>query len=88
MNELAEESTQPPPTARRASSIPPAISAENVQLLKGVEEDIIKLLAESQIDTNVFSAPEDSETPMQLKENEQNVAARAREVRFNAHIQQ
>ena len=43
-------------------------------------------LAEKRIDTNVFSPPED-EVSGQLKENEQNVRNRAREAKFNAHIQ-
>ena len=92
MNELTGEQTQLSSTPRRSSTIPgkdpPPLSSEDVQLLKGVEEEIIRMLAESKIDTNVFSSPEDPGTPVQLKENEQNVKNRAREVRFNEHIQE
>ena len=91
MNELADQNAQPSATSRQgannAGNDRPAISAGDVQLLKSVEEEVIKLLANSQIDTNVFSPPEDTEAPMELRANEQNVKNRAREVRFNAHIQ-
>ena len=91
MNELTEEQTRMSATSKQTTSNPgkdpPPLSAEDVNLLKSVEEDIIKLLAESKIDTNVFSPPEEAEAHSQLKPNEQNVRNRAREVRFNAHIQ-
>lgn len=91
MNELAEEGSRSSSTSRQSSNNhgkdPPALSADDMQLLKGVGEDVIKMLAENKIDTNVFSSPDDSEAPVQLKQNEQNVKNKAREVRFNAHIQ-
>ncbi|KAF7794758.1 hypothetical protein EIP86_005896 [Pleurotus ostreatoroseus] len=91
MTELGEESAKTSAPlgngANNPGKDPPPISADDIQLLKSVEEDIIKMLAEGKVDTNVYSPPEDSETPTQLKENEQNVQNRAREVRFNVHIQ-
>ena len=91
MNELTEEQTKVLTEARgnpnNAGKDPPAFSTEDVDMLKGVEEDIIKMLAESKIDTSVFSPPGGPATPTTLKPNEQNVRNRAREVRFNAHIQ-
>lgn len=64
---------------------PPPLSAEGAQLLKRVQENVIKMLAEKQIDTNVYGAADAGDRPK--KENEQNVKNRAREIRFNAHNQ-
>lgn len=61
------------------------MSAEGVQLLKRVQENVIKMLAEKQVDTNVYGAADAGDRPK--KENEQNVKNRAREIRFNAHNQ-
>lgn len=66
---------------------PPPLSSADMMLLKGVEESVVRMLAERKIDTNVYSPPEDSEAPKQLKENQENVRNRARELKFNTHIQ-
>ena len=91
MDELTEEQKQVSESRQGSSDPgkdPPPLSADDVKLLKGVEDEIIRMLAGGKLDTNVFSSNEDSEAPMELRENEQNVRNRAREVRFNAHIQQ
>lgn len=88
VNEVAEGDTQSSsrPNGKDPGKDPP-LSDEDMQLLKGVGEDLVRMLAEKKIDTNVYSQPGDDEAPRQLKENEQNVKNRAREVKFNAHIQ-
>lgn len=92
MSELTDEQTKLLSAARENTNNPgkdpPPFSTEDVHVLKGVEEDMIKMLAESKIDTDVFSSDDGSaRPPTELKPNEQNVRNRAREVRFNAHIQ-
>jgi kinetochore protein Mis13/DSN1 len=93
MSELIEKNTQ---AAKAASSSQvngkdpgkdPPLSSANMMLLKGVEESVVRMLAEKKIDTNVYSPPGDGEGSSALKENEGNVRNRAREARFNAHIQ-
>lgn len=91
MNELVDKNTQgSSSSSRRSAKDPgkdPPLPQEDVILLKGVAEELVRMLAEKKIDTNVYSQPEDDDTPRHLKENEQNVRNRAREVKFNAHIQ-
>lgn len=91
MNELAEQITQAASSSRRSAKDsgkdPPPLSRDDMQLLRGVGEDLVKMLAEKRIDTSVYSQPGDEDEPRQLKPNEQNVRNREREVRFNAHIQ-
>ena len=87
MDELTEEQSAARQGSSNPGKDPPPVIADDVKLLKGVEDEIIRMLAEGKLDTNVFSSPEDPGGPEQLKENEQNVRNKAREVRFNAHIQ-
>lgn len=89
MSELLDQNatmTQPSKRNSNDSGKDPPLSEEGMQLLKSVEEEVVRMLAEKRIDTNVFSPPED-EVSGQLKENEQNVRNRAREIKFNTHIQ-
>ena len=89
-NEVADSNAQGAssrPNAKDPGKDPPPLPDEHTQLLKGIGEDLVRMLAESKIDTNVYSPPEDLEAPRQLKENEENVRNRARETKFNAHIQ-
>ncbi len=89
MSELSEANTADS-SFKRSGKSPgkdPPLPAEDLQLVKGIGEDLIRMLAEKKIDTNVYSQSEDSDAPRQLKENEQNVRNRLREVKFNAHIQ-
>ncbi|KAI0091077.1 Mis12-Mtw1 protein family-domain-containing protein [Irpex rosettiformis] len=93
MNELVEKNTQAAtassslPNGKDPGKDPPPLSAADMMLVKGVEENLVRMLAEKRIDTNVYSPPDDGETSMVLKENEGNMRNRAREARFNAHIQ-
>ena len=93
MNELVEQNTRTAATpssqlnGKDAGKDPPPLSSADMLLLKGVEENVVRMLAEKRVDTNVYSPPDDGETSMILKENEGNVRNRAREARFNAHIQ-
>ena len=93
MNELVEQNTRAAttlssqPNGKDAGKDPPPLSSADMMLLKGVEENVVRMLAEKRVDTNVYSPPDDGETSMILKENEGNVRNRAREARFNAHIQ-
>lgn len=85
------ELTEKPPNSTsgkgsKAAGKDPPLSKADIQLLKGVQDDVIRMLAEKKVDTNVFS-PSGDGTSRSLKPNEQNVKNRARESRFNAHIQ-
>ncbi|EMD31504.1 hypothetical protein CERSUDRAFT_100359 [Gelatoporia subvermispora B] len=91
MNATSDPSSQASTSKRsskKSGKDPPPLSETGSQLLKRVQDRVIRMLAEKQIDTNVYS-PEDasSRPPTHLKQNEQNVKNRAREARFNAHIQ-
>ncbi|OCH85569.1 hypothetical protein OBBRIDRAFT_739709 [Obba rivulosa] len=91
MNETSEQPSQASSSKRALKNLgkdPPPLSEAGLQLLKRAEERVIRMLAEKQINTNVYS-PEDtiSRPPTHLKPNEQNVRNRVREARFNAHIQ-
>ena len=92
MSELMEQNAKEAASSVNASGKdsgkdPPPLSSADMMLLKGVEESVVRMLAEKKIDTNVYSPPEDAEASRQLKENEANVRNRARELKFNAHIQ-
>ena len=59
VNELADQSAQEA-SSRRSTKDPgkdPPLSQEDIQLLKGVGEDLVRMLAEKKIDTNVYSRP-------------------------------
>jgi kinetochore protein Mis13/DSN1 len=53
-----------------------------------VEEEVIKMLAEGRIETNVYSPPGESSKKANVKENEQNVKNRAREKLFTEQIEE
>ena len=65
----------------------PPLSQEDLQILKSVQEEVIKMLAEKKIDTNVSGKSGSVPPPERTRENEQNVRNRARETKFNEHIQ-
>lgn len=56
--------------------------------MRKVEDDIIKMLAEGRIETNVYSPPGESSKKGNVKENEQNVKNRAREKLFTEQIEE
>ncbi|KZT23294.1 hypothetical protein NEOLEDRAFT_1136608 [Neolentinus lepideus HHB14362 ss-1] len=65
------------------------LSSDASKLLRAVQEDAIRMLAERKIDTNVYNPNGmSSDTSMKkMKPNEQNIKNRAREVRFTEHIE-
>ena len=79
-------SSQPPPPP----PLPP-LSAKAVQVLKSVQEDIVKMLAEKRIDLSLYSPEADSSSktkPQDLLANEQNVRNRQWEVTYSDYIKQ
>ncbi|KAF8554457.1 hypothetical protein OG21DRAFT_1508894 [Imleria badia] len=88
----ASSSTKPlkPPSKSSSSrgKDPPPLDDRRKQILKTVQEDFIRILAEKKIDTSVYGHGEDGKSVRDgvLKPNEQNVKNRAREVTFQQHI--
>ncbi|EPQ52472.1 hypothetical protein GLOTRDRAFT_140210 [Gloeophyllum trabeum ATCC 11539] len=72
---------------------PPAnlrpLSAEAAKVLKAVQEDVVRMLAEKKIDTNVYGPTGmlNDMSAKKMKPNEQNIKNRAREIRFTEHIE-
>ncbi|KAI0366174.1 hypothetical protein BV20DRAFT_952953 [Pilatotrama ljubarskyi] len=92
MNELADQGPQASSSRRKSTNSgkdPPPLSPAQADILKRTEESLIRMVAERKVDTNVYGgAGSQSGDGRPLRENEQNVKNRAREARFNAHIQQ
>ncbi|KAH9924106.1 Mis12-Mtw1 protein family-domain-containing protein [Amylocystis lapponica] len=83
MTELSDHTSQASSSKRqtkKSGKDPPPLSQEEAQVLKHVEEGVIRMLAEKKIDTNVYGAGNSAEAPVPKKENEQNVKNRAREI--------
>ncbi|RDB30918.1 Kinetochore protein mis13 [Hypsizygus marmoreus] len=79
------------PTASSSSSNipdPPPLSSQAQQVLKTLQDDVVRMLAERRIDLSLFGPPS-TENAMQVeqKENAQNVTNRAWEVTYGCHIQ-
>ena len=74
-------STQPPPPP-----LPP-LSDKAAQLLKTVQEDYIRMLAEKRIDLSLFPQAANASTTEVLRDNEQNVRNRLCEVVYSENIQ-
>ncbi|KDR68567.1 hypothetical protein GALMADRAFT_146221 [Galerina marginata CBS 339.88] len=84
-------SSKPPLSTSKPPPPPlPPLSAQGVQLLKSVQEDVVRMLAEKRIDLSLYSPQaSSSKTPAEnLRENEQNVRNRQWEVTYSQHIQQ
>lgn len=66
----------------------PPLSAQGIQLLKSVQDDVVRMLAERKIDLSLYP-PEASGSAVTepQKENEQNVTNRGWEVTYGTHIQ-
>ncbi|KAI9000465.1 Mis12-Mtw1 protein family-domain-containing protein [Trametes punicea] len=95
MNEPADQTSQASSSRRKSTNSgkdppsPPPLSPAQAEILRRTQENLIRLLAERKVDTNVYGgAGSQSGDGRPLRENEQNVKNRAREARFNAHIQQ
>jgi kinetochore protein Mis13/DSN1 len=66
---------------------PPPLTSEEADILRSVQEQLIKMLADKKIDTNVYNDGSGNGVAAVMKENEQNVKNRAREVAFTARIE-
>ncbi|KAF8910480.1 Mis12-Mtw1 protein family-domain-containing protein [Gymnopilus junonius] len=68
----------------------PPLSAEGAQVLKSVQEDLVRMLAEKRIDFSLYSSEASSSKRPgeELRANEQNVRNRQLEVAYTQHIQQ
>ncbi|KIJ60374.1 hypothetical protein HYDPIDRAFT_117290 [Hydnomerulius pinastri MD-312] len=84
----AKPSKPPSKSSSSRGKDPPPLDDRKKQMLKTVQEDFIRMLAEKKIDISVYSRGSDGKTPESgaLKPNEQNVKNRAREVTFQQHI--
>lgn len=73
------------------SSLPP-LSDRAKEVLRTVQEDAMRMLAEGQIDTGRYGAPDDrrdlTKVKGKLKENEQNVKNKAWELKYTAMNEQ
>ncbi|KAG9314948.1 Mis12-Mtw1 protein family-domain-containing protein [Chiua virens] len=89
---LEASSAKPPKPPSKSSSSdgkdPPLLDDRRKRILKTVQDDFIRMLAEKKIDTIVYSNGESDKTLKEgvLRPNEQNVKNRAREVTFQQHI--
>ncbi|PCH39348.1 hypothetical protein WOLCODRAFT_141197 [Wolfiporia cocos MD-104 SS10] len=84
---LQQGSSSKPGQSNKPGKDPPPLSPQAAQLLKRAQEAVIQMLAQKKIDTNVYGAEDERDPAIPRKENEQNVKNRARELKFNAHIQ-
>lgn len=89
MNDFVDEHAPSSSSRRNVASAgkDPPLSPEDIQLLKSVQEEVIRMLAEKKIDTNVSGKFASVPPPERTRTNEQNVRNRARETKFNEHIQ-
>lgn len=74
-------------SSQQGKDPPPPLSPEEAQVLRGIQEQLIKMLADKQIDTNVYNDGSASSIAAETKENEQNVNNREREIKFTARIE-
>src|ERR1700722_20429581 len=82
---VSEASSSSKRKTKSAGKDPP-LSEKAVEVLKIVQEDVIRLLAERKIDTSVFSASYDSNDD-KIKENAQNVRNRQCQITYTAQIE-
>ncbi|KAG1821579.1 Mis12-Mtw1 protein family-domain-containing protein [Suillus subaureus] len=68
---------------------PPPLDERRKQILKTVQDDFIRMLAEKKIDTPVYGHVLDGQAgdERDLKPNEQNVKNKEREIKFREHIE-
>lgn len=68
---------------------PPPLDERRKQILKTVQDDFIRMLAEKKIDTPVYGHGLDGQVggELKLKPNEQNVKNKEREIKFREHIE-
>ncbi len=92
-----DNSSSSRPTSRRKSTssakanepdLPP-LPAGASEVLRDIQDTLIKRLAERKIDTSAYGLPDTEAGPSwKLKENKQNVLNRAREKLFSEQIEQ
>lgn len=82
----ASSSKQPPADTVPDKELPP-LSAEDAQFLKTTQEDVVRMLAEQRIPLSCYGGSLGEPPPKVVKENEQNVKNRQRDILFSAHIQ-
>ncbi|KAM5539274.1 hypothetical protein V8D89_007147 [Ganoderma adspersum] len=92
MNELADQAPQASSSKQASTNSgkdPPPLSTAQAEVLKRTEESLMRMLAEKKVDTNVYGGggSQNGDAQHPLRENEQNIKNRAREARFNGHIQ-
>ncbi|KAG2146089.1 Mis12-Mtw1 protein family-domain-containing protein [Suillus bovinus] len=89
----ASSSSKSQPKSKASSSgsgkDPPPLDEHRKQILKTVQDDFIRMLAEKKIDTPVYGHGLDEQAggERNLKPNEQNVKNREREIKFREHIE-
>lgn len=77
---VSRSKTQEPPL--------PPLPPGGEDTLRKVEEDVIRMLAEGRIDTNVFTPPGETSKRENVRENMQNVKNKAREKLFTEQIEE
>jgi kinetochore protein Mis13/DSN1 len=94
MTRLSESSSSNSQSTSKPSSSgsgkdPPPLDEHRKQILKTVQDDFIRMLAEKKIDTSVYGHGPDGKASDErpLKPNEQNVKNKEREIKFREHIE-
>ncbi|KAG0702823.1 Mis12-Mtw1 protein family-domain-containing protein [Suillus ampliporus] len=93
ISEASSSSSKPQSKSKASSSgsgkDPPPLDERKKQILKTVQDDFIRMLAEKKIDTSVYSHGPDGLVgdERNLKPNEQNVKNKEREIKFCEHIE-
>lgn len=93
ISEASSSSSKSQSKSRASSSgsgkDPPPLDERRKQILKTVQDDFIRMLAEKKIDTPVYSHGLDGQAgdERNLKPNEQNVKNKEREIKFREHIE-
>ncbi|KAI5990850.1 Mis12-Mtw1 protein family-domain-containing protein [Pisolithus orientalis] len=107
LSDPSSSSSKPPSSGPSSSKVgetrsrgkdPPPLNNDQKDILKVVQEEFIRMLAERKIDTSVYSQDKlfgagsahngkGGEGKREMKPNEQNVKNREREVTFQHHIQ-
>lgn len=77
------------PSSSGSGKDPPPLDEHRKQILKTVQDDFIRMLAEKKIDTSVYGHGPDGKAGDErpLKPNEQNVKNKEREIKFREHIE-
>jgi kinetochore protein Mis13/DSN1 len=86
MSKMAQpEASSSKRKAKNAGKDPP-LSEKGAEVLKSAQDDVIRLLADRKIDTNVFNGS-DTSNDKKIKENAQNVRNRQCQITYTAQIE-